>query len=88
MVKNKPDRFKFRAWTGKKMKHNIAVHNGRACTDEDFNFHGGHEEVDHSDWILMQSTGMCDTNWKDAQSLGKNPWYVQTSAIESFGKLK
>ena len=38
--------------------------------------------------IVYETGSFTDTNWKDAQNLGKNPWYVQTSAIESFGKLK
>ena len=37
---------------------------------------------------IVYETGELNTKtWKDAQSL-PNEWYVQTSCIESFGKLK
>ena len=40
------------------------------------------------DAYVVFETGSFDSKtWKDAQKL-PNAWYVQTSAIESFGKLK
>ena len=41
-----------------------------------------------SDAKIVYETGpLGDTKWKDAQAL-PDEWYVQTSSIESFGKLK
>lgn len=41
-----------------------------------------------ADASIVYETGAFDnTVWKDAQKL-PNEWYVQTGAIESFGKLK
>ncbi len=38
-----------------------------------------------SDPMIVYETGpLTDKQWKDAQAL-PSPWYVQTSAIESFG---
>jgi len=37
--------------------------------------------------IVYETGGLTDKAWKDAQSLGGD-WYVQTSAIESFGPGK
>jgi len=37
---------------------------------------------------IVYATGdLCSKTWKDAQAL-PGEWYVQTSCIESFGKLK
>jgi hypothetical protein len=41
-----------------------------------------------ADASIVYETGELTTKeWKDAQQL-PNEWYVQTSAIESFGRLK
>ena len=41
-----------------------------------------------SDAAIVYETGAFDNSeWKDAQKLPHN-WYVQTSAVESFGLLK
>lgn len=37
--------------------------------------------------IVYETGAFSDKNFKDAQTL-PNDWYVQISAIESFGKLK
>lgn len=37
--------------------------------------------------IVYETGAFTTKTWQDAQSL-PNAWYVQTSAIESFGKLK
>jgi hypothetical protein len=37
--------------------------------------------------IVYETGDLCNGAWKDAQPL-PGPWYVQTSAIESFGVLK
>ena len=37
--------------------------------------------------IVYETGAFTDKAWKDAQKL-PNEWYVQTSAIESFGILK
>jgi hypothetical protein len=37
--------------------------------------------------IVYETGPLNDKKWKDAQDLPEE-WYVQTSAIESFGKLK
>lgn len=37
--------------------------------------------------IVYETGPLTDKAWKDAQALPHN-WYVQTSAIESFGLLK
>jgi hypothetical protein len=37
--------------------------------------------------IVYETGTFTDKNWSDAQAL-PNAWYVQTSAIESFGLLK
>ena len=37
--------------------------------------------------IVYETGSLTDKTWKDAQPL-PGPWYVQTSAIESFGVLK
>lgn len=37
--------------------------------------------------IVYETGGFDEKNWKDAQKL-PHDWYVQTAAIESFGKLK
>ena len=37
--------------------------------------------------IVYETGGFNEKNWKDAQKL-PHDWYVQTSAIESFGRLK
>ena len=37
--------------------------------------------------IVYETGPLGDTKWKDAQEL-PGEWYVQTSCIESFGKLK
>ena len=37
--------------------------------------------------IVYETGAFTDKAWKDAQKL-PNSWYVQTSAIESFGILK
>jgi len=37
--------------------------------------------------IVYETGPLTDGKWKDAQSL-PGEWYVQTAAIESFGKLK
>ena len=37
--------------------------------------------------IVYETGAFTEAKWKDAQSL-PNKWYVQTSAIESFGVLK
>lgn len=37
--------------------------------------------------IVYETGALTSKEWKDAQSL-PNLWYVQISAIESFGKLK
>ncbi len=41
-----------------------------------------------SDASIVYETGtLTDKNWKDAQKL-PNDWYVQLTAVESFGILK
>ncbi len=41
-----------------------------------------------TDASIVYETGvLTDKNWKDAQKL-PNDWYVQQTAIESFGVLK
>lgn len=37
--------------------------------------------------IVYETGSLTDKNWKDAQRL-PNDWYVQKSAIESFGIMK
>lgn len=37
--------------------------------------------------VVYETGSFSDPNFKDAQNL-PHQWYVQTSAIESFGKLK
>jgi hypothetical protein len=37
--------------------------------------------------VVYETGPWCDAKWKDAQAL-PHDWYVQTSAIESYGKLK
>ena len=37
--------------------------------------------------VVYETGALADKAWKDAQPL-PGPWYVQTSAIESFGILK
>jgi hypothetical protein len=37
--------------------------------------------------IVYETGGLMDAKWKEAQSL-PNDWYVQLSAIESFGVLR
>jgi hypothetical protein len=37
--------------------------------------------------VVYETGTFSDKSWKDAQPL-PNDWYVQTNAIESFGKLK
>lgn len=37
--------------------------------------------------IVYETGGFGEKNWKDAQKL-PHDWYVQTAAIESFGRLK
>jgi len=37
--------------------------------------------------VVYETGSFADSNWKDKQSLPYD-WYVQLSAIESFGKLK
>ena len=37
--------------------------------------------------VVYETGAFTDKTWKDAQKL-PNDWYVQTSAIESFGELK
>lgn len=37
--------------------------------------------------VVFETGAFSDKDWKDAQKL-PNSWYVQTSAIESFGILK
>ncbi len=42
-----------------------------------------------ADAAVVYETGpFGDASWKDAQKIPSAIWYVQTSAIESFGKLK
>ena len=37
---------------------------------------------------VVYETGLFDdAEWKDAQDLGAEAWYVQTAAIESFGVM-
>ncbi len=38
--------------------------------------------------IIYETGAWSDSKWKDAQSLGIKEFYVQKSAIESFGKTK
>ena len=40
-----------------------------------------------SAFVVYETGGFNDLVWKDAQKL-PHDWYVQTAAIESFGKLK
>jgi len=35
--------------------------------------------------IVYETGSFSDKNYKDAQNLPTNEWYVQTSAIESYG---
>lgn len=37
--------------------------------------------------IVYETGGLMDAKWKDAQPL-PNDWYVQLSAIESFGVIR
>jgi hypothetical protein len=37
--------------------------------------------------IVYETGGLTSDNWRDAQSL-PHDWYVQLSAVESFGVLK
>ena len=53
----KPNRFRFRAWTGKRMTDEVIVLNGTAH-DEEFCRR-------FDEWILMQSTGLADKNGKE-----------------------
>jgi hypothetical protein len=53
----KPNRFRFRAWTGKRMTDEVIVLNGTAH-DEEFCRR-------FDEWILMQSTGLVDKNGKE-----------------------
>ncbi len=39
-------------------------------------------------FIVYETGDFSEKEFKDAQSLGKKPWYVQCAAIESFGQLK
>jgi hypothetical protein len=42
-----------------------------------------------TDAAVVYETGpFGDSAWKDAQKIPSKAWYVQTSAIESFGRLK
>jgi hypothetical protein len=41
----------------------------------------------HDAGIVYETGELSDKKWKDMQPL-PGPWYVQTSAIESFGVLK
>lgn len=38
--------------------------------------------------IVYETGSFSDKKWKDFQSLGQPKWYVQKSAIESFGAMK
>jgi hypothetical protein len=38
--------------------------------------------------IVYETGSFTEKGWKDAQSLPGGEWYVQISAIESFGKTK
>ena len=38
--------------------------------------------------IVYETGDFTDKGWKDAQKLPGKEWYVQTLAIESFGKMK
>lgn len=38
--------------------------------------------------IVYETGSFSESGWKDAQKLPCNEWYVQISAIESFGKMK
>ena len=37
--------------------------------------------------VVYETGAFSEKSWKDAQAL-PNDWYVQLSAVESFGKLK
>ena len=38
--------------------------------------------------IVYETGSFTDSDWKDAQALPRNEWYVQTASIESFGVMK
>jgi hypothetical protein len=38
--------------------------------------------------IVYETGAFSNKGWKDAQKLPSKEWYVQTLAIESFGKMK
>lgn len=38
--------------------------------------------------VVYETGSFSDKSWKDAQRLPMKEWFVQTSAIESFGELK
>jgi hypothetical protein len=38
--------------------------------------------------IVYETGDFADPEWKDAQRLPHDEWYVQTQAIESFGEMK
>lgn len=39
-------------------------------------------------YIVYETGSFTEKGWKDAQKLPQKYWYVQTSAIESFGVMK
>lgn len=39
-------------------------------------------------YIVYETGSFSEKAWKDAQKLPHKYWYVQTSMIESFGKMK
>ena len=39
-------------------------------------------------YIVYETGSFSEKGWKDAQKLPHKYWYVQTSMIESFGKMK
>jgi hypothetical protein len=38
--------------------------------------------------IVYETGAFSDKEWKDAQKLPTPEWYIERSAIESFGKMK
>ena len=39
-------------------------------------------------YIVYETGSFTESGWKDAQKLPTDEWYIQVSAIESFGKMK
>jgi uncharacterized phage protein (TIGR01671 family) len=62
-------RFRFRAWHKKRKRFlepdEFCVQDGQACTDDEYNLHGGHAITPNKNLVLMQSTGLTDAAGKE-----------------------